>query len=149
MSLINDADAAAIAEVRYGAGRGEAGSILVLTLGTGIGSGLICDGRLVPNIELGHIYLRGQDEVAEMYAAARIKVEQGLDWAEYGRRLSEYLSRVKRVFSPRVVILGGGITEDADELMAGIEVDLDLRIAELRNDAGLVGAAVHAEEQAG
>ena len=107
MVTLNDADAAGIAEMQFGAGRGRTGTVLLITLGTGIGSALFCDGTLVPNTELGHLYLRDQPQVAEWRAAAAARDRDALKWSQYADRLDEYLVHVERLFSPRLIILGG------------------------------------------
>jgi polyphosphate glucokinase len=146
ITVINDADAAGVAEMRTGAGSGVDGTVIVLTLGTGVGSGLFSDGRLVPNVELGHIHLPGDPDVAELSMAARIKTEQNLSWAEYGGRLNAFLQRVVRVFAPELIVVGGGITDDdadAAMLLAHVDADVPVRRAQFGNDAGLIGAALH------
>lgn len=142
VKLVNDADAAAVAEVahRAGLGTGLGGSVvLVLTLGTGIGSALVVDGRLVPNFELGHLFLGGRK--AEAGASAVARERDGLSWAQYAVRLQEYLSHVEFLFSPDVIILGGGISVRHGEYLPLIDVRATIFPAMLANAAGVVGAA--------
>lgn len=142
VALLNDADAAGLAEVRFGAGQGEPGVILMLTFGTGIGSGLFVDGRLVPNTELGHLEMHGMD--AEHYAAGRLHEECGLSFAEWGDRVNEYLNYVHRLLWPDLIIAGGGISKQWDQWADRLQVPTRVVPAEMRNDAGIVGAAVAA-----
>ena len=138
----NDADVAGEAEVRHGAARGREGTVLVLTFGTGIGSALYRDGVLVPNVELGRIYLRGQGGVAEDHSAGRVRDEQGLSWEEWAKRLADYLSHVQRVFAPDLIVVGGGISADAARFLPLIDVECEVVPAAFRNDAGPIGAAM-------
>ncbi len=140
--MLNDADAAGIAEMRFGNGRGEHGVVLVLTLGTGIGSALFMDGRLVPNMELGNLYLRKRKEVAERRASALAMEEEELKWGQYAKRLDAYLQHVNRLFSPRLVIIGGGISKQHDKFLPRLTVKSRVIPAALRNRAGIIGAAM-------
>jgi polyphosphate glucokinase len=140
----NDADAAGLAEMRFGAGRGEAGTVLMLTLGTGIGSALFRDGALVPNTELGHLQIRGKD--AERRAAASIKERKGLSWQEWSKLLSEYLEEIDALLWPDLVIIGGGISKDADRFINDLPRRVRCVPATLLNRAGIVGAAMLAAE---
>jgi polyphosphate glucokinase len=142
----NDADAAGLAEMRFGAGRGQAGTVLMLTLGTGIGSALFRDGVLVPNTELGHLQLRGKD--AERRAAASIRVSKGLSWHAWAKRLAEYLDEIDRLLWPDLVILGGGISKEADKFIDELPSRARCVPAALQNQAGIVGAAMLAAEAA-
>ncbi|MCC9310273.1 ROK family protein [Kitasatospora sp. RB6PN24] len=141
--LLNDADAAGLAEMAHGAGRGEGGTVLVLTFGTGIGSALFVDGNLVPNTELGHLELRGKD--AERRASSAAKERHELSWAEWAVRVDEYLGLVERLLSPRLVIIGGGVSRKHEKFLPLLS-ERAARVvpAELRNDAGIVGAAMGA-----
>ncbi|MBS1157465.1 MAG: hypothetical protein H6R07_3389 [Proteobacteria bacterium] len=138
--LLNDADAAGLAEVTFGAAKGVAGTVIVLTLGTGIGSALIVDGRLVPNTEFGHLQLKGA--AAEKYCSAKIKDEQDLKWKEYAQRLNEYLNHVELLFSPDLIIIGGGISRKHEKFLPELKLRARVLPAALRNDAGIVGAAL-------
>jgi polyphosphate glucokinase len=143
--VVNDADAAGLAEVRFGAARGVAGTVLVLTLGTGIGSALVVDGALVPNTELGHLELDGA--VAETRASDAARKRDDLDWPQWAGRLSAYLRHVDRLLWPDLVVLGGGVSKKAATWLPLLEgVRPPVRPAELRNDAGIVGAALLAAQ---
>ncbi len=140
--VINDADAAGLAEVRYGAGKGIDGTVLVITLGTGIGSAFIFDGKLVPNAELGHLEIDGYD--AETRASAVARERDGIDWDEYAVRLQRYFSHVEFLFSPELFIIGGGISKRSKEYLPGLDLRTRIIPAELKNQAGIVGAALQA-----
>ena len=126
--------------MRYGAGRDRAGVVLVLTFGTGIGSGLFIDGVLVPNTELGHLELDGED--AEKRAAASARDREELSWKEWAGRVEHYLRHVVRLFSPALIIVGGGASRKADKWLPLIDVDCEIVPAALTNEAGIVGAAI-------
>lgn len=143
-TVLNDADAAGLAEMRFGAGAGVAGVVLVLTLGTGIGSALFLDGRLVPNTELGHIEVRGKD--AELRAAASVRKAKKLTMAAWAKRLDEYIDRVDRLLWPDLIILGGGISRRAGEFLPLLTPRPRVVPAALQNEAGIVGAALRAAE---
>lgn len=140
VEVINDADAAGLAEARFGAGQGVDGTVLVITLGTGIGSAFIFDGRLVPNAELGHLEIDGFD--AESKASAVARERDGLSWEEYSVLLQRYFSHVEFLFSPELFIVGGGISKRADEYLPHLKLRTRIVPAELKNEAGIVGAAV-------
>lgn len=141
--VINDADAAGLAEMRFGAGRGRNGVVIMFTLGTGIGSGLFLDGKLVPNTELGHLFLDGHE--AEHRAAAVVRDREKLSWEEWGERIDRYLAHVVFLFSPDLLILGGGVSRKADKWLKYVDVDAEIAVATLENEAGIVGAASIAE----
>jgi polyphosphate glucokinase len=140
--LLNDADAAGIAEMRFGAGKGEEGLVVVLTFGTGIGSALFYKGVLVPNSELGHLKFRGME--AEHYAAARLveRDDMRVDW--WASRVNEFLQHLDNVLTPDVFVFGGGISKRFDGFSEHFETRADIRPAQLRNNAGIVGAALAA-----
>ncbi|WP_030176658.1 polyphosphate--glucose phosphotransferase [Spirillospora albida] len=143
VTLLNDADAAGLAEMRLGAGRGKGGTVVVLTLGTGIGSALFTDGVIVPNTEFGHLEIDGHD--AETRAAARIREEEKLGWDEWAERLGRYLSRLEALICPSLIILGGGVSKRADRFVPLITgVRAPIVPATLVNNAGIVGAAMAA-----
>ena len=142
VGVVNDADAAGIAEVRFGAGAGRDGVIIVVTLGTGIGSGLFVDGKLVPNTELGHLHLHHGD--AEEFAADSARERDGLSWEEYAHRLQQYLELLQGLFWPDLIVIGGGISKKADKYLPHITLDTEVVAATLQNDAGIVGAAMFA-----
>ena len=141
--VLNDADAAGIAEMTFGAGVGAKGSVLMLTFGTGVGSALFTDGVLVPNTEFGHIEIRGKD--AESRASERGKTEHDWGWKEWTQRVSEYLQRMEALLSPGLIIVGGGISKEGDKwipLLTGVQAKVVA--ATLHNDAGIVGGAMAA-----
>lgn len=142
--VLNDADAGGLAEIRFGAGRGVPGVILFLTLGTGIGSALFMDGDLVPNMELGHIEIRGKD--AELRASAGARERRGLSFAAWAPLLEEYLRRVDALVWPDLIIIGGGISRKADKFLPLLDVRPPVVAAALRNEAGIVGTALRARE---
>jgi polyphosphate glucokinase len=140
VAVINDADAAGVAEMRFGAGRGRDGVVIVLTFGTGIGSGLFVDGRLVPNTELGHIEIDGLD--AEARAAASARKRDDLSWEQWAARVNRYLVEIVKLFSPELIIFGGGASKRADNWVHFLDVDSELAVASMANNAGIVGAAL-------
>lgn len=138
--VVNDADAAGLAEIRYGIGRERAGVVIVLTFGTGIGSGLFIDGVLVPNTELGHLEVDGHD--AEKKAAASARDRDELSWKDWSGRVERYLRTVVMLFSPELIIVGGGASRKADKWLPHIDVDCEVVPAAMANEAGIVGAAL-------
>lgn len=143
VTVLNDADAAGIAEMTFGAGRGRKGTVIVLTLGTGIGSALFIDGKLVPNTELGHLELNGHD--AEKHASTKAKEDEDLSWHHWAHRVQKYLVHVEMLFSPELFIIGGGVSRKAEKFLPLIEhVRAEMVPAELQNNAGIVGAAMAA-----
>jgi polyphosphate glucokinase len=148
VTVLNDADAAGLAEMVHGAGRGRGGVVLLLTFGTGIGSALFNDGRLVPNTELGHLHYRGSESV-EQWAAASAREREGLSWKEWAERVDEYLRHLERLFSPDLFILGGGISRKWEKWGGRLAVATEVTPALLQNEAGIVGAAMAAVERSG
>ena len=144
--FINDCDAAALAEVNYGAARHIDGTVIVLTLGTGIGTALFHNGTLFPNTELGHIGLFGITSDAERYASAKVKTNLELDWHTYIDRVNVYLNELHRLLWPSAFVIGGGVSENFDQWQRYIKVPCDVYKAELGNDAGIVGAALYAKQ---
>jgi polyphosphate glucokinase len=142
--LLNDADAAGVAEMRWGAGRGTNGVVIMVTLGTGIGSALFCDGKLFPNTELGHLELRGMD--AEKWASAHVRTVEKLDFPAWIARVNEYLARLHALFWPDMFILGGAVSERFDEFAPLLRSPAVLRPAHFAGQAGVVGAALAAAE---
>ncbi|MET9697971.1 polyphosphate--glucose phosphotransferase [Streptomyces sp. NPDC006529] len=143
VTVLNDADAAGVAEMTYGAGRGRGGTVILLTLGTGIGSALFTDGHLVPNSELGHLELRGHD--AESRASVKAKEDGDLSWERWAHRLQRYLAHVEMLFSPDLFILGGGVSRKPEKFLPLIEgIRAEIVPATLQNNAGIVGAAMAA-----
>lgn len=146
--LINDADAAGLAEAKFGAGAGVPGVVMVLTFGTGIGSALINNGVLVPNTELGHLWLR--EKHAEAWASDRAREQDDLNWKQWSKRASTYLQHLELLFSPDLFVIGGGISKKADKWRDLIKLERSKLVpAALLNDAGIVGAAMYAASQAG
>jgi polyphosphate glucokinase len=142
--IVNDADAAGLAEVRYGAAKGHGGLVIVTTLGTGIGSAIVYDGVLVPNSELGHLEIDGHD--AEKRAASSIKEEEGLSYPEWAERLTVYYRTLEKLFSPDLFVVGGGVSKDSAEFLHLIDIETEIVAAKLQNRAGIVGAALWAAE---
>ena len=143
--VLNDADAAGLAEMRFGAGRGVDGVVITVTLGTGVGGGLFMDGKLVPNLEIGKLFLESHEEVVEQYMAGRIKKDQGLKWFEYGERLNEFCLHIEHIFSPKLIIIGGGVSKKHKKFLSEDQLQRTRIVpAELRNQAGISGAAIWA-----
>lgn len=142
--VVNDADAAGVAEARYGAAKDAPGLVILTTLGTGIGSALLIDGRLVPNSELGHLELDGHD--AEDRAAQSAKEREDLSYAEWAKRLQRYYRHVEDLLWPDLFVVGGGISKSADKFLPLLELRTPIVPAQLRNSAGIVGAAWLATE---
>lgn len=137
--LVNDADAAGVAEVGFGAAKGHPGLVIVTTLGTGIGSAIIHRGVLVPNSELGHLEIDGYD--AEKRAASSAKEREGLKWSEYVPRLQRYYETVEFLFSPDLLVVGGGVSKKADKFLPKLKLRTPIVAAQLQNRAGIIGAA--------
>jgi polyphosphate glucokinase len=142
--IINDADAAGIAEMRFGIGKDQPGVVIFLTLGTGVGSGLFNDGVLVPNSEFGQMEIRGR--AAEKRSAAAARVRRGLSWKAWAADLDEHLDRIHQLMWPNLMILGGGVSKSADKYVPRLTVRTTVVPALLRNDAGIIGAAIIAAE---
>ncbi len=140
VSVLNDADAAGLAEMTWGIGRGRQGVVLCLTFGTGIGSGLFVDGVLVPNTELGHLELDGPD--VEKRAAASARERDGLSWEQWGDRVDHYLRHVVMLFSPELIIIGGGASKKPDKWIHRVDPGCEVAIATMANNAGIAGAAL-------
>ena len=140
--VVNDADAAGVAEMHYGAGKGVDGVVLLTTLGTGIGSALFIDGRLVPNTELGHLELDGHN--AESRAASSARERESLSWQDWADRLQRYYSHVERLLWPDLIIVGGGVSRRADKFLPLLDLRAPIIPAALRNEAGIIGAAWYA-----
>jgi polyphosphate glucokinase len=142
--FLNDADAAGLAEMRWGAGRDTPGTVIMLTFGTGIGTALFSDGKLMPNSEFGHIQMRGGD--AEDWASARVRTEQNLDFPEWIARVNEYLALIHALFWPDVFILGGAVSERFDQFAPLLRSAAEIRAAHFAGQAGVMGAALAAAE---
>ena len=143
VTVINDADAAAVAEASFGAARGIPGVVVVVTFGTGIGSGLLLDGALAPNMELGALELDGHWP-AESYFSAKARRRENLDWDEWGKRANRFLGHVARILTPELIVVGGGVARKWDQFSGSLDPSLPVKPAEMGNDAGIVGAAVMA-----
>ncbi len=142
--VINDGDAAGVAEMAFGAGRHRKGVVIMLTLGTGIGSAIFTEGVLVPNTEFGHLPIRGVD--AEDRASDRIRKEEDLSWKRWSERMNEYLAAMEFFFSPDLFIIGGGVSKKHHKYLQYFESDAEIVPAVLRNEAGIIGAAMAASD---
>lgn len=145
VAAVNDADAAGVAEVAYGAAKGVKGVVLMVTLGTGIGSALFVDGVLVPNTELGHLQVDGHD--AETRAADSAREREALGWKDWAKRVNRYLSVAHDLFWPQLIVVGGGVSKKADKWLPHIEVPCQIVPAQLLNNAGIAGAALLASQR--
>jgi polyphosphate glucokinase len=146
LRVLNDADAAGLAEMAFGAGRGRDGVVLIVTIGTGLGTALFTDGILVPNCELGHIEIRGKD--AETRATDAARTHKNMSWKKWGKHFNEFLQTLDRLISPDLFILGGGTSKKYDNFREYINVDAEVVPAQLLNEAGIVGAALAAQSLA-
>jgi polyphosphate glucokinase len=142
--LINDADAAAIAEMHFGAGRGQDGVVLLVTLGTGIGTAVFVNGHLLPNTEFGHIEIKGKE--AEKWAAEIVRKEKNLSWKKWGKRLKKYFRKMEFLISPDLIIIGGGASKKHKKFFRYLKTEAPVVPAQMRNEAGIVGAALAAQE---
>ena len=138
--IVNDADAAGLAEVRWGAGRGVEGTVLMLTIGTGIGTALFIEGKLVPNTELGHVEIHGRE--AELWAADRIRKVEDLSWKKWARRIEEYFQKMEALLWPDLIVVGGGVSKKSERFLPRIETRTKIVPAEMLNNAGIAGAAL-------
>jgi polyphosphate glucokinase len=141
---LNDADAAGLAEVRYGAANSHRGVVIMTTLGTGIGSALVSDGQLVPNTELGHLEVGGHD--AETRASDAARDRENLSWEQWAKRLQKYYRRLEDLFWPDLFVVGGGVSRKSDRFLPLLELRTEIVPAQLRNQAGIVGAALYSAE---
>lgn len=146
-TVVNDADAAGVAEMRFGAGKDRKGVVIMLTLGTGIGSAIFLDGKLLPNSEFGHLQIRGRD--AEKRASEKMREDKKLSWKQWSKRLSEFLNELEKLFSPDLFIIGGGISKKSDKFFPHLKTKTEVIIvpAQMRNEAGIIGAAYLARPQ--
>uniref|UniRef100_UPI0007C63EC1 polyphosphate--glucose phosphotransferase n=1 Tax=Herbidospora sakaeratensis TaxID=564415 RepID=UPI0007C63EC1 len=142
--VLNDADAAGMAEMAFGAGKNNQGVVLVMTIGTGIGSALFMGGKLVPNTEFGHLELKGKEAESRASDAARDK--RNMSWGKYAKRIGQYLRHMEMLFSPAMMILGGGISKKSDKYLPMVDLRTPVVPAKLLNEAGIIGAALAAEE---
>ena len=142
--VVNDADAAGYAEAKFGAAKGVSGTVFMATLGTGIGTALIVDGVLVPNTELGHLEVDGKD--AETRAADSARTRDDLSWPQWAKRLTRYFQAIERLIWPDLIVVGGGVSKKADKFLPLLDIRTPIVPAQLRNDGGIVGAALLATE---
>lgn len=142
--VLNDADAAGIAEMKFGAGKDKDGAIVMITVGTGIGSGLFIDGQLFPNTEFGQFYLKG--EIAEKYAADAVRKKLDLSWKKWAKRLNKYLLHLEMLLWPDLIIIGGGVSKKHEKYFQYFTVEAEVIPAQLRNEAGIIGAALAVAE---
>ncbi|WP_111707455.1 polyphosphate--glucose phosphotransferase [Lutibacter citreus] len=143
-TIVNDADAAGLAEVTFGAGKGVKGTVILITLGTGIGSALFLDGKLLPNTEFGHV-LHKNGAIFEKYAADSVRVEENLSRKQWGKRLHKYFKHINLILSPDLIIIGGGSSKKFNKFEAQINIDTEIIPAKAENDAGIIGAALAAK----
>ena len=143
--LVNDVDAAGFAEMTFGAGNKKKGTVIIVAVGTGIGTAIFTDGRLLPNTELGHLFIHGM--AAEHYAANSVREKEELSWDEWGKRINEYLNHLEALFWPDLFILGGGVSKKFDLFKHHIELDADIVPALNKNNAGIIGAALAAKKE--
>jgi polyphosphate glucokinase len=144
--MANDADVAGVAEMRFGAGKDNPGVVLIITIGTGLGTALFSDGHLLPNTELGHVFLSNGVE-AERYASEAVRVTKNLKWKEWGERFSLYLSTMESLLWPDLIVLGGGVSEKLHKFSPMITTKAPVVAASFLNQAGIVGAALYAEQE--
>ena len=141
-TMINDADAAGLAEMKFGAGKGQPGTVILVTLGTGIGSAIFYRGNLLPNTEFGHLDMDGKD--AEHRASDAIRQRDDLSWKKYAKRLNKYLTEMEKLFWPDLFIIGGGISKEAEKYIPLLNLEAPVVPAQFLNEAGIVGAALAA-----
>jgi polyphosphate glucokinase len=142
--VINDADAAGVAEIKFGAGQDVEGLVIMTTLGTGIGSALFMNGKLVPNAELGHLEIQGVDYESKASFAAKEREE--LSWSDWAKRLQIYYSTLERLFTPDLIIVGGGVSKQHEEFLPSLNLSTPIVAAQKRNNAGILGAAALAKK---
>ena len=143
--FMNDADAAGLAELKFGAGRDKMGTVIMITLGTGIGSGIFVDGKLVPNSEFGHLLYK--KSIFEHYASNGARKKKELSWKEWGKELNTYFQHVELLMSPNLFILGGGVSKHYENYKKYIDIEAPIVPAQLLNNAGIVGAAMYTLEK--
>ena len=144
-TLINDADAAGLAEMTFGAGRGQPGTVIMITLGTGIGTAIFHRGHLLPNTEFGHLEVKGED--AEFRASDAARQREELSWKKYAKRLTRYFNELEKLFWPDLFIIGGGISKESEKYLPLLTIDTPIITAQMLNQAGIVGAALGALKQ--
>lgn len=141
-TMINDADAAGLAEMKFGAGKGQPGTVIMVTLGTGIGSAIFHRGNLLPNTEFGHLEIKGEE--GEQRASDAARQRDGLSWKKYAKRLNKYLTAMERLFWPDLFIIGGGISKESEKYIPLLKIETPVIPAQFLNEAGIVGAALAA-----
>jgi len=144
-TMINDADAAGLAEMKFGAGKGQPGTVIMLTLGTGIGTAIFYRGNLLPNTEFGHLDMKGKD--AEHRASDAVRQREDLSWKKYAKRLNKYLAAMEKLFWPDLFIIGGGISKQSEKYVPLLKIETPVIPAQLLNEAGIVGAALAARSE--
>ncbi len=144
-TMINDADAAGMAEMAFGAGRGQKGTVIMITLGTGIGCAIFYRGRLMPNTELGHIEVHGRE--AEQRASDAARQRDDISWKKYAKRLDRYLMTMEKLFWPDLFIIGGGVSKEHDKFLPLLTIEIPTVPAQLLNEAGIIGAAMAVERE--
>jgi len=144
-TMINDADAAGLAEMEFGAGRGQPGTVIMITLGTGIGTAIFHRGKLLPNTEFGHLDMKGRD--AEHRASDAVRQLEDLSWKKYAKRLNKYLAEMEKLFWPDLFIVGGGISKKSDRYIPLLTINTPVITAQFMNEAGIVGAALAARKE--
>jgi polyphosphate glucokinase len=144
-TMINDADAAGLAEMEFGAGKGQPGTVIMITLGTGIGTAIFHRGKLLPNTEFGHLDMKGRD--AEHRASDAVRQREDLSWKKYAKRLNKYLAEMEKLFWPDLFIVGGGISKQANKYLPLLTIETHVIPAQFRNEAGIVGAALAARTE--
>lgn len=143
VKVINDADAAALSEVRFGVGKNVKGVVIVITVGTGIGTAILKDQKLIPNTELGHLYMKN-GLIAEHYTSDAIRKKEDMKWDDWGNRFNEYLSLIEKLINPSLIIIGGGTSKKLHKFNKNITVETEVQAASFLNQAGIVGAAISA-----
>jgi polyphosphate glucokinase len=143
-TMINDADAAGLAEMKFGAGKGQPGTVILITLGTGIGTAIFHHGNLLPNTEFGHLEMNGKD--AEHRASDAVRQRDELSWKKYAKRLNKYLLQMEKLFWPDLFIIGGGISKESEKYIPLLTIETPIVTAQFLNEAGIVGAALAARK---
>ena len=144
--MVNDADAAGIAELKFGEGKGRKGTVILITIGTGLGSAVFTDGHLVSNTEFGHLYLKGHKKIAEKYASNAAREKDDLSWEEWAKRFKKYLKHLQFIFTPDLFILGGGASKKFDNYKDKLDIRTPIVTAKMLNEAGIIGAAIRGHE---
>lgn len=144
-TMINDADAAGLAEMEFGAGKGQPGTVIMITLGTGIGTAIFHRGKLLPNTEFGHLEMNGRD--AEHRASDAVRKREDLSWKKYAKRLNKYLAEMEKLFWPNLFIIGGGISKKSEKYIPLLDIETPVIPAQFLNEAGIVGAALAARTE--